>query len=130
MIIHYGFRVPSEEGMFDTIYSKLMNEHSLVPAKIPPSEKPFPASFRIAVWEDETGLGRFRVHCFEKGKIKGLPGKTYDTFVFHYWESRLTRTIFEQDPIGPILKNILKEPKQIIPIPHLCLEDTIENMEK
>ncbi len=38
------------------------------------------------------------------------------------------RTIFEQDPMGPILARILQEPKIKIPIPHICLEDTIENM--
>ncbi len=53
----------------------------------------------LLVWEDEQGIGRYRVHFYEKEEHQG---EIYESIQFKYWlnSQKMDRTIFEMDPMN------------------------------
>lgn len=124
MIFQKGFRIPVEENLFSKAIQILTEEFGLVNGVLEPME----GNYRVLVWEDETGVGRYRVHCQGNHEVKG---EKYSEFVFHYWANeRLNRNILEKDPMKPALERILSEAKNPIDMPHIYVEREIDEVLK
>lgn len=120
MILGKAFYVPVEEKMYARIPEILKDEFGLVDPDfdlLPPD----PNKSKVLVWEDETGIGRYRVHCY--AQQMGEDGNIYDHFSFHYWTNqKLARQILERDPMKPALERVLSEVKNRIDIPNGCID--------
>jgi hypothetical protein len=129
MILEKTFGFPVEEGLYEKVYDILKNEFGLVDGRGNSST----GNYRVLVWEDEKGIGRFRVHCYGNRAWK-IPndGKKYDTFNFHYWTSpkRFDRDVFSKEPMNAPLQRILALSDNRYDTNHLFLEQTIEEFDK
>jgi hypothetical protein len=129
MIAGKLFGFPVEEGLFETVIDILKNEYSLVDGKLESST----GDYRVLVWEDENGIGRYRVHCYVNMDWK-IPddGKRRDVFIFHYWlnEARFDREVFSRDPMREPLQRILELSENRYDTDHMFLETTVDELEK
>ena len=69
-----------------------------------PKNDPFGRTERdVLVWEDETGIGRYRVHFYDHIERK----LDYEAIQFKYWlNSRMKREIFERDPMSLAINGV------------------------
>ncbi|MFH1211842.1 MAG: hypothetical protein V1659_02830 [Candidatus Woesearchaeota archaeon] len=130
MITSKLFGFPAEEGLFDTVIGILTKQYGLVANK---GWWPTTEYQRVLVWEDERGIGRYRVHCFrnQKWKITG-DDRRYDQFHFRYWvcEARFDREVFSRDPMKEPLQIVLALSENRFEAPHAFLEISVEEIEK
>lgn len=108
----FGLYLNTEKGKgnLDRARNILMNEFGLVPPKYDswkPTEKD------VIVWEDDQGIGRYRVHFHPNSKTRD--GNFYDKMRFSYWlnKEKAKREIFEQDPMSPALYKVMESIKGI-----------------
>jgi len=124
MIFRECYRVPVDEGHFEKAIHILTNQYGLVNG----TGEPLSGSSRVLVWEDEQGIGRYRVHCRQG---KEIDGAKYDTLLFQYFvNEKMSREIFEQDPMGLVLEAVKATVQKRILVPHMCCETTIDNFLK
>lgn len=136
VILSKAFYVPASENFYQCIEEILKCEFGLVDAKNPDPNYVFPNGFKCLVWEDETGLGRYSVHCYahfgasEPRVLQKVKGIKVDGFWFKYWLTprRLSRKILEKDPMKPALERVLAEIKNCIDIPENSLEEEIDEV--
>ncbi len=66
---------------------------------VPPSDDPFNRTGQsLLVWEDDEGIGRYRVHFYDDCQ---KCEKHYEGIQFKYWmNDRMRREIFEIDPMA------------------------------
>ena len=116
MIVRQQIYMPAKDQLYDKVIKTLMEEYGLVPAiangKIVPEINSTPRGggrVRRLVWEDETGIGRYRVHCFENHAGNGK-----DSFCFTYWTNdRASREILEKDPMKQALDSIISLSQEV-----------------
>ncbi len=88
MVKYQEISLWTDESNFDKARYMLKNRYGLVP----PKNDPFGRTERdILVWEDDLGIGRYRVH-FDNHPDGHL-------IYFRYWMIRLTPEIEETDPM-------------------------------
>ena len=117
MILQRSFRVPVEEALYPRAIQILQNEFGLVDGHMHPKD----GDERCLVWEDEKGIGRWRVHCYGNSEHEG---ERYDDFIFHYWThpNRLRKSVLERDPMGPAINRVYREAKNPIEIGHMFVD--------
>ncbi len=113
MIISLGIRVAREERAFERLIEILMKENNLIKGRL---EDDWQEDYRVLVWKDKEGIGRYRIHCYKKVE------EGYDGFVFHYWEANLTPELFSLDPLKPIIEKSLKLIKNYEEVDYLRIE--------
>ncbi len=119
VIIQRGYRTPVKEKHLEAAVKILKEEFKLVDAHLDPVRKDFGGCL---VWEDEAGIGRYRVHLYAGNKL--IEEIKYDTVVFHYWcNERLLKEILEQDPMKEALKKVYSKAKNPLEIGHLFVEE-------
>ncbi len=129
MIISKLFGFPVEEGLFEKVCDILKNEFSLADGH----GESATGNSKVLVWEDEIGIGRYRVHCSanEDWKLPG-DGKRYDYFHFHYWAVpvKFNREILLRDPMKKPLERILALSENRYETTHLFREYSVEEFER
>ena len=129
MIVGKLFGFPVEEGLFKKVISILKDEYGLVDGILEPST----GNSRVLVWEDEKGIGRYRVHCYGNDDWP-IPkdGRKYDVFIFHYWviPARFDREIFSRDPMREPLQRVLELSKNKYETDHMFFETSVNELEQ
>ena len=98
MIAWMYFHTDPNEGNIDRVVSMLKNEFGLVPSddgKRPERE--------FLVWEDNEGIGRYRVHIYENQHSTKFGGNA-DSFGFTYWTRGITEKVVRTDPMKAALE--------------------------
>ena len=97
MVLQRVFYVPVRENAYDLVYDKFKERLGLVHGKM---------DSNVLVWEDETGIGRYRIH-FLKGQFVKRHKKC-DFFDLGYWLNyRLIPELFLTDPLDSAIKLFL-----------------------
>lgn len=129
MIAGKLFGFPVEEGLFERVIDILKNEYGLVAGKL---ESPT-GDYRVLVWEDEKGIGRYRVHCYGNNDWE-IPrdGRRYDVFNFHYFlnKERFDRKILLRDPMREPLQRILSLSENRYETRHMSRETSVGELER
>lgn len=91
----FGRLFDVQKGNIDRVRKILIDDFGLVP----PRNDPFNRTEEdLLIWEDEDGIGRYRVHFYEPFQ---KDGKYYERIQFKYWlNNRRKREIFERDPMN------------------------------
>ena len=129
MIASKLFGFPVEDGLFETVIAILKKEYGLVYDRLEFST----GDYQVLVYEDEQGIGRYRVHCYGNNDWKILrDGKRRDFFYFHYWlnQERFDREVFSRDPMKEPLQRVLALSENRYDTDHLFLETTVDDIEK
>ena len=81
----------------------LISEFGLVAPQSPSGE----AENETLVWDDELGIGRYRVHFFPADVQPGTE-RDYEYIQFRYWltKKRMKREIFERDPMKESIQRV------------------------
>ncbi len=125
MIFGITFDTQPSQGNIDRVRRILMERFGLVPPKNDPVGR---NESEVLVWEDESGIGRYRVYLFPEVKRNG---NTYDAIVFKYWtNSRMRREVFEADPMktafdcvrGYLSGTFIERPSKDVSIEQLLLD--------
>jgi len=98
VIMIFGRRFYTEQGKGNLERAKdvLVRDFSLVPGHDPTNP--------VLVWEDEIGIGRYRVHLYDNCVRTGI---SYECIQFQYWvNSRMKRDIFEADPMNKAVMRV------------------------
>lgn len=102
MILGRLFYVEKGKDNINRARRILMEEFGLVPPKggLPTTEK------SVVVWEDNEGIGRYRVHFYDDVKKDGV---SYEGIQFKYWLNyRIKREILEEDPLSKAVDSVRK----------------------
>lgn len=130
MILSRCFGFPVEDGLFEPAIQILKNEFGLVDG----IGEPVSGDYRVLVWEDTQGIGRYRVHCHGDLDWNSLTGNhnLYDMFNFHYWSgrNRFDHEVFIQDPMKEALARIIGLSQNRFEADHLYYKCSVEELEK
>lgn len=109
------------KGNLDIARRVLKDQFGLVP---PHHDILNPTEEQILVWEDSEGIGRYRVHFYDRLKHH-TDDSTYDAIQFKYWTSKLRvkREILEQDPMCQAYQGV-----RVALIGHLLEENLVEDL--
>ncbi|MFA6461153.1 MAG: hypothetical protein WCV90_02715 [Candidatus Woesearchaeota archaeon] len=99
VVVSRVFESPYQEDLNENVKEVLRTEFGLVPANGPDAEV-------VMVWEDEQGIGRYRVHVSSRSKEGGVP---YNCVAFNYWISnrKFCREVLERDPMKAAYERVL-----------------------
>lgn len=131
MIVEKFIGFPVSERLYGQVCDILAGEFGLVDGiNENPSDK-----HRVLVWEDNQGIGRYRVHCFKDDdawRVRSGSVENHDIFAFHYWTSkaRFDRDVFTKDPMQATLKRVLALSNNIYVPKDFIVEDTVEGIER
>ena len=135
MIFQYAFLVPSKEDLLDRTVEILRSEYGLVdadPSKMMSTIRHIPTNmekYPQLVWEDEAGVGRYRVKMAREKKT--IDGINHDLFMFQYWinPKKASKEVWEKDPMKEVIQRIWQEAKKPIEF-GIKIENTVEEMYK
>ncbi|MFH0869732.1 MAG: hypothetical protein V1866_01600 [archaeon] len=98
LFMRFGVHFYTESGLGNVPRAKaiLLNEFGLVPSNDSDPD--------VLVWEDSTGVGRYRIHFYENDKV--IDKVKYDGILFQYWLPRAKKEILEKDPMNSTINQL------------------------